>query len=470
MQARSLPRLRSTELGRGQRGQKLERIEVPNRVLKFGGSCLAGTDQIEAAARRVSQVLGAGLSPLVVVSAMTGMTNRILATARRLHPDPPGDELDRLLATGEAQAATLLAIALQQRGLRARSFSGQEAGIVTDNCFGRARIVRVDAARLTASMAAGEIPVVTGFQGATDDGRVTTLGRGGSDITAVALGVAHEADRVSFYRDVDGVHSADPKFLAISYRLDQLDYDSMIDLAEAGAPILHPQALETARAHDMRLEIRGLHSGAGSTTIDAEPAKHGLPVWSIFLSHPMSVLTLEGLPSDVDVLSRLMALLDRTDIRLDGELQPAETRGVCLALQMPDMEGPLLEAQMQDFLREEPGVRVDLERRRRRVTLVGKGVASRRVSKAVEKVALRLGPPMATYWGAHHRAFVVPDREGRTWLASLHQELIHSGLYVAAGVRACADEANASTRRRESPRSPRRPCPCLRAVCPDAPT
>jgi aspartate kinase len=206
--------------------------------------------------------------------------------------------------------------------------------------------------------------------------------------------------------------------------VDRLSYDSMLDLAEAGAPILHPQALETARAHSMPLEVRGLGDTSGITAITSQYAPTMMPVWTIFLSHPVSILTVEGLSNDVGTLSRLIALLDRTDLRLEAVFQPTETRGLCLCLQLPDDEGPTLRAQVEDFLREERRVQISLERRRRRVTVVGKGVGSRRVSKAVEKVAARLGPPMATFWGDRHRAFVVPDREGRSWLASLHQELI----------------------------------------------
>lgn len=395
-----------------------------NRILKFGGSSLAATDQIEAAAAEVARTLSRGVTPVVVVSALSGTTNRLLATARRLHPDPPGAELDRLLATGESQAAALVAIALQHRGLRARSFSGAEAGIVTDACFGRARVQEVKEGPLAAAIAAGEIPVVTGFQGATEQGEPTTLGRGGSDITAVALGVTLDADRVVFYRDVDGIHTADPKLLSASRRHDRLDYEAMIDLSEAGAPILHPQAIETARAHCIELEVRAIEVGQGYTSIGAEAVRDPMPVWSVSLSHPMSVLTMEGLPSDIAVLARLYTVLERTDLPLEGCYSSSKSSGLCLALLAPDLEGPPLQAQLEDFLREETGVRYSLERRRRRVTLVGKGASSRRVSRAVEQVGARLGPPLATFWGDHHRAFVVPENEGRSWLASLHQELV----------------------------------------------
>lgn len=397
---------------------------MQTRILKFGGSSLTSLDQFGVAASRVNRTASSGRTPLVVVSAMSGLTNRLLNTARQLHPDPPGEELDVLLATGEAQAASMMALALQRIGLRARSFTGLEAGIITDACFGRARILDVKRSPLAAALAAGEIPVVSGFQGSTRDGQVTTLGRGGSDITAIALGVAHDAERIVFYRDVDGIHSTDPKLLAATRRLDRLDYDAMMDLAEAGVPILHPQALETARAHGLTLEVRGLGDRDGRTLISGDPSPCALPVWSVSLSHPMSMFTVDAMPRDVHMLARLVALLDRTDLRLEGDLQPAESRGVCFSLLLPEIEASTVRAQVEDFLREEAGLRFSLERRRQRVTLVGKGVKSRRVSRAIEGIAARLGPPLATYWGEHHRAFVVPEGEGRSWLSSLHQDLI----------------------------------------------
>ena len=395
------------------------------RVLKFGGSSLAGSDQIETAAARVSEVTRAGLSCIVVVSAMAGVTDQLLALARRLHPEAPGDELDRLLATGESQVAALMALALRDRGLAARSFSGGEAGIVTDTCFGGARILDVNPSPIAAALAAGEVPVVAGFQGLTRDGRITTLGRGGSDITAVALGHTHRADRIVVYRHVEGVHSADPRMLPLSYRLERLDYDAMIDLAEAGAAILHPQSLELARAHRIPLEVRGITSTSDSTFIGEASTVSHLPVWMIVLSHPVAVLSIDSLPNDTGTIARLLHLLDRSDLCVDGSVQSTDSRtGLCLTLTLPDLEGPALHDQISDFLREEPGVAFAIERRQRRVTLIGRGVASRRVQLAIDHVAQRLGPPLSSFAGQRHRAFLVPENEGRGWLASLHQELI----------------------------------------------
>jgi aspartate kinase len=395
------------------------------RVLKFGGTSLAGIDRIESAADRVVDTLKAGIRPVIVVAAMAGVTDRLLALGRQLHSDPASEELDRLLATGELQTASLLAIALQKRGVSARSFSGAEAGFSTDRNFGRARLRHLNSTPVSASLAAAEIPVVAGFQGATDDGRITTLGRGGADVSAVALGLAHGADRIVMLRDVEGVRSADPRLLPLSYRLERLDYQSMIDLAHAGGPIIHPQALEMARAHGIGFELRGLTSHSDSTYIDGRSAGTVRSVWMVMLSRPVSVISIDSLPHDIGMIARVLRLLDRTDLKLDGAVQKTDSEsGLCINVMLGDLEGPALLEQLQDFLREERGLSYSLERRQRRITLVGRGVTSRRVQLAIDSVAQRLGPPMVSFSGPRHRAFLVGDSEGRDWLASLHQELI----------------------------------------------
>lgn len=386
---------------------------------------MAGTDPIERAAERVAEQARAGLQPIAVVSAMAGITDQLLALARRLQPDASGEELDRLLATGETQSAALLALALRQRGFSARSFSGRDAGIVTDASFGRARILTVHPSPIAASLAAGETPVVAGFQGETADGRITTLGRGGADISAMALAVTHHADRVVVYRDLEGVHSADPRMMPLSYRLERLDYESMVDLAEAGIPIVHAQALEIARAHGVPIEIRGVASRSDSTLVSDTSSINHLPVWMIGLSHPIAVISLDSLPLKMEFLAQLFRILERSDLQLEACVQSSDSvTGVCMMLALPDLEGPALYDQLQDFLREERGVGFALERRRRKLTLVGRGVASRRVELAIDHVAQRLGPPLAGFRGQRHRAFVLPDEDGKSWLASLHQELI----------------------------------------------
>lgn len=396
------------------------------QVLKFGGSSLADTDRIDAAAARIEEVRKAGIQPIVVVSAMHGITGQLIALSRRIHSGAGGAELDRLLATGEIQVAALLALALQKRGLASNSYDGGQAGLLTDDRHGRARILEVDPAPLTAALERGEVPVVAGFQGVTAEGCTTTLGRGGADITAMALGSAHDAAHVVIYRDREGVHSTDPKLLSMTYRLDRLVYDELIDLAQAGTPIVHPQALEMARAHRLSVVVRGLTEGSDSTLVGDRSCVQNLPVWSVSLSDPLALISVDSFPHDVTTLAHLLQWLEETDLPVDASIQATDsTTGLCLALTVPDMEGVGLKNQLEDFLREEPHVRFALERRRQRVALVGKGVGSRRVEMAIERVEERLGPPMGSYRGHRHRGFIVPESVGGSWLASLHQELIN---------------------------------------------
>lgn len=395
-----------------------------SRILKFGGSSLATTKLLNAAAERVKRVLDGGLRPIVVVSAPSGTTDRLLSLSRQLHPEAPAPELDRLLTTGETQSAALLAIALSKYGVPSHSFSGGEAGIITDDHFGRARVQKVLGDAVAASLEAGEVPVVAGFQGRTSDGRITTLGRGGTDITAVVLGVHFHADRIVYYRDADGFYSIDPKLLPLrGERIDHLDYEQMIDLAEAGVPILHPQALEIARVHGIELEIRSFREGSSGTLVAEGPFPTPHPVWSVSLSPPICLLTLEGLPRKIQALARLTALLDRTDLPLDTAVH--KTRGgLRLTIQAPDLDGDILKQQIDDFLREENRVQTILEHHRRRVTMVGKGVTGRKAGTAVEQAGAKFGPPLFTFLGPRHRAFVVDESDGAAWLASLYQSLL----------------------------------------------
>jgi len=397
---------------------------VISRILKFGGTSLATTRLLKAAAERVKRILDGGLRPIVVVSAPSGTTDRLLTLAREIHLEAPASELDRLLATGEIQSAALLAIALQRFGVSSRSFTGGEAGIITDENFGRARIVELVADPVAAALEAQEVPVIAGFQGRTRDGRITTLGRGGTDITAAALGAHFQADRIVYYRDADGFYSIDPKLLPWrGEKIDRLDYEQMMDLAEAGVPILHPQALEIARARGIELEIRSFREGGSGTLVAEGPFPTPHPVWSVSLSPSICLLTLEGLSPDIRVLARLTALLDRTDLPIDAALNKTH-QGLRLTIQAPDRDGETLKKQLDDFLREESQVTTILQRHRRRVTMVGNGVAGRKATTAVEQAGSRFGPPSFTFQGARHRAFVVDESEGTAWLTSLYQSLL----------------------------------------------
>src|SRR5689334_13238120 len=207
-------------------------------VQKFGGTSVADVERIRTVARRIGRTRAAGHDVVVVVSAMAGETNRLLALARAIARTPDDRESDALVATGEQVTAALTALALGDAGVRARSFLGHQIRIETASAYGRARIKRVDVDRLRRALADGAVAVVAGFQGVDGDGSITTLGRGGSDTSAVALAAALEADACEIYTDVEGVYTSDPRIVPQARKLDRIGYDEMLELATLGAKVL----------------------------------------------------------------------------------------------------------------------------------------------------------------------------------------------------------------------------------------
>ena len=234
-------------------------------VQKFGGSSLAGTERLRRAAGIAAEARRRGHSVLVVVSAMGDTTDELLDMAHEISSQPPARELDALISTGEQQSAALMAITLESMGLAARSFTGWQAGIITDGSHAEARIEMIAAGELAAALERGEIAVVSGFQGVSPEGGITTLGRCGSDTTAVALAAALDAERCEIYTDVDGIYTADPRIVSGARRLEEIDFRDMLLLAGAGSQVLHDRSVALALANDV--EIRLLSSfepGRGS--------------------------------------------------------------------------------------------------------------------------------------------------------------------------------------------------------------
>ena len=234
-------------------------------VQKFGGSSLADGERLRRAARLCREALARGDAVVMVVSAMGDTTDELEALARELSPDPPPREMDALMTTGEQQSAALMAILLESLGTPARSFTGWQAGLLTDTRHGDARIRLLSPERLRRALAEGLTPVVSGYQGVSPAGEITALGRGGSDTTAVALAAALGAERCEIYTDVDGIYTADPRLIPGARRMARIDYRDMLRLAEAGSQVLHPRSVELALRN--RVEIRLLSSftaGEGS--------------------------------------------------------------------------------------------------------------------------------------------------------------------------------------------------------------
>jgi len=242
-------------------------------VQKFGGSSVADAESVKRVARRIVETRKAGHEVVVIVSAMGDTTDELLDLAEQVSPLPPARELDMLLTAGERISMSLLAMAISDLGADARSYTGSQAGLITDGSHGRARIIDVTPGRIRAALDEGAIPIVAGFQGVAQDTKdITTLGRGGSDTTAVALAAALKADVCEIYTDVDGVFSADPRVVPLARQQAALAYEEMLELAASGAKVLHLRCVEYARRFDLPIHVRSSFSQHEGTWIVSDPA------------------------------------------------------------------------------------------------------------------------------------------------------------------------------------------------------
>ena len=236
-------------------------------VQKYGGSSVADADRIKSVARRIARTKDEGNQVVVVVSAMGDTTDELITLARQINPWPKERELDLLLSTGEVVSGTLLAMALETLGHKATSLTGAQAGIETDSTFSRARILRVDPKRIISELEKDNIVIVAGFQGVTQDMDITTLGRGGSDTTAVALAAALKAEICQIYTDVAGVYTADPRIVPEAVKLKEIGYEEMLELASYGAIVIHPRAVELGELYDVPILVASSFSDSAGTII-----------------------------------------------------------------------------------------------------------------------------------------------------------------------------------------------------------
>lgn len=277
-------------------------------VQKFGGSSLADADRMRRAADIMAKTRSAGHDLVVVLSARGDTTDLLCADALKLSDAPPDRELDALLSTGELGSVALMAMLLDKMGLAAVSLSGRQAGIRTDLRHGEARIKSIHTRRITRELDAGRIVLVAGFQGINENDDITTLGRGGSDTTAVALAAALCAERCEIYSDVDGIYTADPRLVDGAIRLDRISRRDMLLLAKGGSQVLHSRAVEAAIAHD--IDIVCLASGkAGAGTLVTGEAAQGAAITGITRDKAQSKISLVGRGADVELLAEAVAVL-----------------------------------------------------------------------------------------------------------------------------------------------------------------
>jgi aspartate kinase len=291
-------------------------------VQKFGGTSVGDIDRIREVAAKVGATRACGHEVVVVVSAMSGETDRLIGLARQLTQRPNPRELDVLLATGEQVTIALLGMALEAQGYRARSYTGAQVHILTDSAYNKARILDIDGERVRSDLAEGTIVVVAGFQGVDEHGDITTLGRGGSDTTAVALAAALKAGECRIYTDVDGVYTTDPRIVPEARRLTRLTYEEMLEMASLGAKVLQIRSVGFASKYNVPLRVLSSFRDGEGTLITAEDPSMEQPVISgITVNRDEAKLTVLGVPDKPGIAARILVPIALANIEVDMIVQ-----------------------------------------------------------------------------------------------------------------------------------------------------
>lgn len=347
-------------------------------VQKFGGSSVATTEHMKRVAQKVIREVEEGHQLVVVVSAMGNSTDELLAKALEISPHPAKRELDMLLSTGEQISIALLTMALQEKGYDAISFTGWQAGIQTEHVFGNARINEIRIERVKGALDEGKIVVVAGFQGVTETGDITTLGRGGSDTTAVALAAALGAERCDIYTDVPGVFTADPRFIEGARKLDALTYDEMLEFAHLGAGVLHPRAVEYAKNYRIQLYVRSSKEDVQGTIIGEDVRMEpNLIVRGVAFEKDISRVTVSKLEKNEGALASIFIPLAEHHINVDIIVQSSTAitpESVSFSIKTEDLQEVLqvLEENKEEIQYEH----LEWESGLAKVSIIGSGMIS----------------------------------------------------------------------------------------------
>ncbi len=364
-------------------------------VQKFGGTSVADMGRIRAVADKVEATVAAGHEVAVVLSAMAGVTNQLVAWVAEAGAGSESAEYDSVVATGEQVTTGLLACVLQSRGLKARSWLGWQLPIRTDGVHGRARITEIETGDLLAGLGRGEVQVVAGFQGIAGDGRIATLGRGGSDITAVALAAALGAERCDIYTDVDGVYTSDPRVVAKARKLDKITYEEMLEMASLGAKVLHTRSVELAMKHDVPLQVlSSFVDEPGTLVVNEEDMLEQELVSGITYSRDEAKVTLTRVPDRPGVAAAIFGPLSDAEINVDMIVQNVSEDGKATDLTFTVTKGDL-----------EPAIRV-LEKKRGEL-----GFAKLIQDPNVVKISV-IGVGMRSHAGVAQKMFQVMAEKG----------------------------------------------------------
>jgi aspartate kinase len=363
-------------------------------VQKYGGTSVGTIERIHRVADRVARTQGEGHQVVIVLSAMSGETDRLLKLAHEVTGTPDERELDMLLSTGERVTIALLAMELRGRGINARSFTGRQVGIITDSAHTKARIARVTADRIKEALNEGVIPVVAGFQGINERSDVTTLGRGGSDLSAVALAAALKADRCVIFTDVDGVYTADPNIVPAAKRIDKIAYEEMLEMASLGAKVLQTRSVEFAAKFNVPVEVNSSFTeGKGTLVTKEDKDMEAVAVAGVTGDRNQAKITIVGVPDKPGIAGRIFGPVAEAHINVDMIIQN------------------IGQAALTDLSFTVP--RADLKKAEPLIQRVAKDIEAKSVSitEAIAKVSL-IGVGMRSHSGVAAKMFEVLSREG----------------------------------------------------------
>ena len=345
-------------------------------VQKYGGTSVGDPARIKNVAARIKAIRDEGNELVVVVSARAGVTNELIARAKEVCANPSEREMDQLLAVGEQETIALTAMALHGLGVQAVSYTGAQAGIFTDKVHTKAKIRTIDAKPLEKDLNAGKVIIVAGFQGINDEGQTTTLGRGGSDLTAIALAAAIKADKCEIYTDVDGVYTADPRVVKNARKLDEISYDEMLELASLGSKVMQTRSVEFASKYNVVFEVRSSFNHNPGTIVKEEVAyMEKVVVRGVAVDKDQAKVVVSNIPDKPGTAAKVFRALADANINVDMIVQNVGRQGVAnLTFTVPQTETAKAERTLAPVLKEIGGGNVSVDEKIAKLSVVGVGM------------------------------------------------------------------------------------------------
>jgi aspartate kinase len=400
-------------------------------VQKYGGTSVGTTDKIKNVANRIKSYHSKGDNVVVVVSAMGHTTDELVELAERVNPNPSKREMDMLLSTGEQVSISLLAMALEAIQVPAQSFTGGQVGILTDGKFSNAKIKAIDDSRVRKALEEGKVAIVAGFQGIDDEENITTLGRGGSDTTAVALAAALKAEECEIYTDVDGVYTADPNKVAGAKMHKTISYDEMLELASLGAGVLHSRSVEFAKNYGVTIHVRSsFHLNPGTLVVSEEKLMEHIRVSGVTIKKEEARVTIPDVPDKPGIAADLFGALAEEDIIVDVIVQSSPAKGLnTISFTIPRKAMNTAKPILENFAKRNNAGSPDINEKIAIVSAVGVGMKSHvgvaaKMFKALAENSINIEMISTSEIKI---SCVIPEEQGQTALKAIHGAFITEG-------------------------------------------